>query len=172
VQNLPKNLTEDELRALFSPYGSVIECRVLHSGTARSDSGTGAGALIRMATVDEAAQAIAHLHNQRLAGSVMPLVVRFADSQEQKAKKAARQAKREPQVRYMAQPQHYGMSPPLHEVSSYTSHSSTPHMGSPGYYSPVHGTYAAAVGCGSPLLCAHQSCAAVCGAFLPRAACR
>lgn len=149
AKNLPKNLTEDELRALFSPYGSVIECRVLHSGTARSDSGTGAGALIRMATVDEAAQAIAHLHNQRLAGSVMPLVVRFADSQEQKAKKAARQAKREPQVRYMAQPQHYGMSPPLHEVSSYTSHSSTPHMGSPGYYSPVHAAAAAGGGGGA-----------------------
>lgn len=81
TQNLPKNLTEDELRALFSPYGAVIECRVLHSGTARTDSGTGAGALVRMATVDEAAQAIAHLHNQRLAGSVMPLVVRFADTQ-------------------------------------------------------------------------------------------
>jgi hypothetical protein len=83
VQNLPKNLTEDELRALFSPYGAVIECRVLHSGTARTDSGTGAGALVRMATVDEAAQAIAHLHNQRLQGSVMPLVVRFADTQVQ-----------------------------------------------------------------------------------------
>ncbi len=54
---------------------------MLHSGTARTDSGTGAGALVRMATVDEAAQAIAHLHNQRLAGSVMPLVVRFADTQ-------------------------------------------------------------------------------------------
>lgn len=54
---------------------------MLHSGTARTDSGTGAGALVRMASVDEAAQAIAHLHNQRLAGSVMPLVVRFADTQ-------------------------------------------------------------------------------------------
>lgn len=56
---------------------------MLHSGTARTDSGTGAGALVRMATVDEAAQAIAHLHNQRLQGSVMPLVVRFADTQVQ-----------------------------------------------------------------------------------------
>lgn len=112
---------------------------MLHSGTARSDSGTGAGALVRMATVDEAAEAIAHLHNQRLAGSVMPLVVRFADSQEQKAKKAARQVKRERQVRpYMPQAHSYGMSPPLHEVSSFTSHGSTQHMGSPGYYSPVH----------------------------------
>jgi ELAV like protein 2/3/4 len=82
-QNLPKDLTQDELRALFSPYGAVMECRVLHSGTARSDSGTGAGALVRMASVEEATQAIAHLHNQRLQGSVMPLVVRFADTQVQ-----------------------------------------------------------------------------------------
>ena len=97
-------------------------------------------------TVDEAAQAIAHLHNQRLAGSVMPLVVRFADSQEQKAKKAARQAKRERQVRYMSSG-HYGMSPPLHEVSSFTSHGSTQHMGSPGYYSPVHASGESPSGC-------------------------
>eukprot|EP00879_Flechtneria_rotunda_P002085 GHRR01002265.1.p2 GENE.GHRR01002265.1~~GHRR01002265.1.p2 ORF type:complete len:183 (+),score=46.42 GHRR01002265.1:32-550(+) len=46
-----------------------------------------------MSNVEEAAQAIAHLHNQRLQGSSLPLVVRYADSQEQKAKKAARQHK-------------------------------------------------------------------------------
>jgi len=90
AKNLPHTLSEDELRALFSPYGAVIECRVLHSGAGR-DNNAGAGALIRMSSVEEAAQAIAHLHNQRLAGSALPLVVRYADSQEQKAKKAARQ---------------------------------------------------------------------------------
>jgi hypothetical protein len=63
--------------------------------------------------------------------------------QEQKAKKAARQAKREPQqlTHYPSStpPQTYQghVSTPVHEVSSYASHSSS-HMGSPGYYSPVH----------------------------------
>lgn len=58
--------------------------------------------------------------------------------QEQKAKKAARQAKREPAVRYVPSQTYssYGqMGTPLHEVSSYAS---STHMGSPGYYSPVH----------------------------------
>jgi hypothetical protein len=62
--------------------------------------------------------------------------------QEQKAKKAARQAKREPQqlTRYPSStPQTYQahVSTPAHEVNSYASHTSS-HMGSPGYYSPVH----------------------------------
>lgn len=63
--------------------------------------------------------------------------------QEQKVKKAARQAKREPvpigcTARYVPSQTYssYGhMGTPLHEVSSYAS---STHMGSPGYYSPVH----------------------------------
>jgi len=78
---------------------------VLHSGAGR-DNGAGAGALIRMSSVEEAAQAIAHLHNQRLAGSALPLVVRYADSQEQKAKRTARQH-RQYEQRYGQ----YGMPP-------------------------------------------------------------
>jgi hypothetical protein len=58
-------------------------------------------------------------------------------AQEQKAKKAARQAKREPSLQYAPSQTHsYGPTgAPLHEVSSYAS---STHMGSPGYYSPVH----------------------------------
>ena len=94
-KNLPGTYTEEELRALFKPFGSVMECRVLHSGPGR-DNAQGAGALVRMNSVDEASKAIAHLHNQRLQGTTIPLVVRYADSQEQKAKKAARQHKQAP----------------------------------------------------------------------------
>lgn len=130
AKNLPITLTEEELRALFSPYGSVIECRVLHSGTGRDTAGVGAGALVRMASVEEAAQAIAHLHNQRLAGSVLPLVVRYADSQEQKQKKAQRQQRQQYQ-RYPA-PGSYG-HPPMAPAGPY-HHQHAEHMG---YYSPV-----------------------------------
>lgn len=53
-------------------------------------------------------------------------------------KKAARQAKREPS-RYASSQTGGSYGPmggaPLHEVSSYAS---STHMGSPGYYSPVH----------------------------------
>ncbi len=51
----------------------------------------GSGALVRMGTVEEAMRAVQHLHNQRLPGSAAPLVVRYADSAEQKAKRQARQ---------------------------------------------------------------------------------
>jgi hypothetical protein len=102
---------------------------VLHSGTGRDTAGVGAGALVRMASVEEAAQAIAHLHNQRLAGSVLPLVVRYADSQEQKQKKAQRQQRQQYQ-RYPA-PGSYG-HPPMAPAGPY-HHQHAEHMG---YYSP------------------------------------
>lgn len=184
AKNLPTTLTEDELRALFSPYGSVMECRVLHSGTGRDTAGVGAGALVRMATMEEAAQAIAHLHNQRLAGSVMPLVVRYADSQEQKQKKAQRQ-QRQQYPRYPA-PGSYG-HPAMAAGSPYHHHQHAEHMG---YYSPgAPGAYSSNMSqCGSRVvistsvcktitdkqqhlsdakrcLCPHVTCCASLGAF-------
>lgn len=129
AKNLPTTLTEDELRALFSPYGNVIECRVLHSGVGRDTAGVGAGALVRMASVEEAAQAINHLHNQRLQGSAMPLVVRYADSQEQKQKKAARQSRQ--YDRYAPGYMHAPMGPGGYHPHQHQQHSE--HMG---YYSP------------------------------------
>jgi hypothetical protein len=88
-KNLPCEYTEEDLRVLFAPYGAVIECKLLH----RADSTQGGGALIRMASVREAHATIAGLHNTSLPGAVGPLVVRFADSAEQKAKKAARMSR-------------------------------------------------------------------------------
>ncbi|KIY95478.1 hypothetical protein MNEG_12483, partial [Monoraphidium neglectum] len=85
-KNLPGSYTDDDLRALFAPHGNVIECKLLHRG----DIAQGAGALVRLGSLSEAQRAIAGLHNQRLPGAAAPLVVRYADSAEQKAKKAAR----------------------------------------------------------------------------------
>ncbi|KIY97009.1 hypothetical protein MNEG_10954 [Monoraphidium neglectum] len=72
AKNLPGSYSEDDLRALFAQYGD------------------GAGALVRLGSVADAQRAIAALHNQRLPDSKAPLVVRFADSADHKAKKAAR----------------------------------------------------------------------------------
>lgn len=91
VKNLPPSYSEAELRALFASCGEVVECRLLHKG----DGSQGAGALVRMGTMEEAGDAIAHLHGQRLPGAAAPLVVRYADSPEQKAKKQARQGRQQ-----------------------------------------------------------------------------
>lgn len=86
-KNLPGNFSEEQLRALFGTYGTVVQCKILH----KSETEQGAGALVRMMDVEGATQAITHLHNLRLPGSTMPLIVRYADGVEQKAQKQARQ---------------------------------------------------------------------------------
>ena len=68
------------------------ECRILHRG----DDLRGAGALVRMNNVAAASQAILALHGHypqiQPGGEVssMPLLVRYADSPEEKARKQAR----------------------------------------------------------------------------------
>jgi RNA recognition motif-containing protein len=91
VRQLPGTWTEKELQDLFSPYGTVQECRVLHRG----DDARGAGALVRMSSVAEATEAILALNGQvprSMNGeyNAQPLLVRYADTPEEKARKQAR----------------------------------------------------------------------------------
>ncbi len=72
MQNLPNNWGDMELAQLFAQYGSVLECRVLHNG----DMTRGAGALVRMSTVQQASAAIEALNNVS-NGTGLPLLVRY-----------------------------------------------------------------------------------------------
>ncbi|KAL0025180.1 hypothetical protein WJX77_005036 [Trebouxia sp. C0004] len=87
VRNLPNNWGDMELAQLFAQYGSVLECRVLHNG----DMTRGAGALVRMSTLQQASAAIDALNNVS-NGTGLPLLVRFADTPEEKARKLAKKA--------------------------------------------------------------------------------
>lgn len=77
---------------MFSPFGSVQESRILHRG----DEVRGAGALVRMNNIEAASRAIAalngHMPRSHLGESLanQPLLVRYADSPEEKARKQAR----------------------------------------------------------------------------------
>ena len=76
---------------MFGAYGTVQECRILHRG----EDVRGAGALVRMNNIAAASQAILALNGYmpRTQGgkySTMPLLVRYADSPEEKARKQAR----------------------------------------------------------------------------------
>ena len=80
-----------DLRDIFTPFGAVVECRILNRG----DNSRCAGALVRMHSIAAASQAIVALNGfcpQLSTGdySTMPLLVRFADSPEEKARKQAR----------------------------------------------------------------------------------
>jgi hypothetical protein len=84
------NILQD-LREMFSAYGTVQECRILHRG----EDIRGAGALVRMNNVAAASQAILALNGYLPRSQIgdfssMPLLVRYADSPEEKARKQAR----------------------------------------------------------------------------------
>lgn len=71
LQNLPNDWGDIELTALFAQYGTVLECRMLHNG----DMTRGAGALVRMSTIQQASVTIEALNNVG-NGLGLPLLVR------------------------------------------------------------------------------------------------
>lgn len=87
-KNLPAGFRDNDLRQLFCLFGTVTMCRVLHQG---DSLGQGGAALVRFASAVDARRAVMSLKGHRLPGSVHPLIVRFADSAEIKAKKQAKQ---------------------------------------------------------------------------------
>lgn len=91
VRQMPASWMEQDLREMFSAYGTVQECRILHRG----EDIRGAGALVRMNNVAAASQAILALNGYLPRSQIgdfssMPLLVRYADSPEEKARKQAR----------------------------------------------------------------------------------
>ena len=68
-------MAENDLMRLFSKFGNVIECRLLHASMT-----TSVGALIRFETVDMATLAVNATNGITLVGATTPLTVRFADS--------------------------------------------------------------------------------------------
>lgn len=90
VRNLPPSFTEGDLRRLFGGFGEIIETRLLNAGT--NEMGVrGMGALVRMASVDQAAKAIDSINGRMIAGSSLAIMVRFADTAEDKARRHQRQ---------------------------------------------------------------------------------
>jgi hypothetical protein len=92
-QNLPYRFGDHELRQLFSPFGTVTMCRVLHQG---DTTGQGGAALVRLSSMDDATAAVQALQGHRVLGALHPLIIRFADSAEIKAKKQAKQSTGQP----------------------------------------------------------------------------
>lgn len=74
VRGFAPGSSEDEVRALFAPYGLVISVRVLHHG---DQSGQGGAALVRMGSIDEATRSVMGLNGQRIVHGVSPLLVRW-----------------------------------------------------------------------------------------------
>lgn len=84
VKQVPLSWAEQDVRGYFSKYGTVTSVRVL----VPLPSASSQGAMVRFGTVEDAARAkdAAHMHVPE--GASMPLLVRYADTPDDKARKA------------------------------------------------------------------------------------
>ncbi|XP_064211206.1 CUGBP Elav-like family member 1 isoform X1 [Tribolium castaneum] len=88
VGMLSKKLCENDVRTLFSGYGTIEECTVLRD-TAGNSKGC---AFVTFASKQSALSAIKALHqSQTMEGCSAPLVVKFADTQKEKELKRQQQ---------------------------------------------------------------------------------
>ncbi|XP_015043971.1 CUGBP Elav-like family member 4 isoform X3 [Drosophila miranda] len=81
VGMLSKQQTEDDVRQIFHPFGSIEECTIL-----RGPDGTSKGcAFVKFGTQQEAQSAIANLHgSQTMPGASSSLVVKYADTEKER----------------------------------------------------------------------------------------
>jgi len=96
VKYLPITMTEPELHQLFAPYGNVEETKILIDINTNLSRGVG---FIRFTSVQDAENALA-LDGCMLQGSLRPLAVRYADTDEEKAERKIKAAKKMKQIRY------------------------------------------------------------------------
>ena len=84
IKGLPPGTTDVGLRNVFSPFGTIVDSRVLYPQSAAPS------ALLRYTAVHEAAAAIAAMHNVTPPGATNALQVRYAESQADKARRGTR----------------------------------------------------------------------------------
>lgn len=81
VGMLNKQMSEEDVRRLFEPYGAIEECTILR-GTNGESKGC---AFVKFSTHTEAQTAINHIHgSQTFAGASSSVVVKFADSEKER----------------------------------------------------------------------------------------
>jgi len=86
VSGLPKAMTQQELEALFTPYGRIITSRILCDNITGLSKGVG---FVRFDQRIEAERAIKHLHNTIPEGASEPITVKFANNPSNNAKALA-----------------------------------------------------------------------------------
>lgn len=85
-RGLPPNIPADDVLALFSAFGRILDMKYFAS----TASYKGTGALLRYSCVEDAKGAIVGMNDVQLPGCFQPLLVRFADSPAEKAAKMTR----------------------------------------------------------------------------------
>lgn len=78
VSNLPHDITDTVVTALFSPYGVVTQCKVLPNPKAGEPGASGMGvALVRFRSVEEATQVLVSLNGVTPEGFGQPVAIKY-----------------------------------------------------------------------------------------------
>ncbi|PWA81821.1 RNA-binding protein-defense related 1 [Artemisia annua] len=86
---LPKNVSEGEVSALFSQYGTLKDLQILR-GSQQTSKGC---AFVKYETKDQAVAAIEGLNGKhKMEGSTVPLVVKWADTEKERQARKAQKA--------------------------------------------------------------------------------
>ncbi|XP_019197476.1 PREDICTED: RNA-binding protein BRN1-like isoform X2 [Ipomoea nil] len=89
VGMLPKNVSEAELSALFSQYGTIKDLQIIR-GSQQTSRGC---AFLKYEQKEEAVAAIDALNgNHKMEGSTVPLVVKWADTEKERQARRAQKA--------------------------------------------------------------------------------
>lgn len=149
---LSRTAGEDEIRELFAPFGEIREIYMIRN----ADGSSKCAAFIRYVERDSAIQAIENLHNNLvMEGAGRPLIVKFADTKQQRAQRHMRNVRRQELMTVMgpgaAYPGAYshvmGLTTPNGGPSPYPPH----HMGGPSHHLPQYGSpYTSGPGAGGP----------------------
>lgn len=94
VKGIPLVMSNEQLQQLFSPYGHIADCKILLDPQTQLSRGMG---FIRYSTQQEAENAINALNGQALPGTVKPIIVKFADTEEERHQRRAKQQKKRTQ---------------------------------------------------------------------------
>ncbi|KAK3415610.1 hypothetical protein EUGRSUZ_H01216 [Eucalyptus grandis] len=89
VGMLPKNVSEDEVAAVFSKYGTIKDLHILR-GSQKTSKGC---AFIKYETKEQALAALDALNGKhKMEGSSVPLVVKWADTEKERQARRAQKA--------------------------------------------------------------------------------
>eukprot|EP00299_Pterocystis_sp_00344_P015278 c7619_g1_i3.p1 GENE.c7619_g1_i3~~c7619_g1_i3.p1 ORF type:complete len:679 (+),score=148.55 c7619_g1_i3:145-2037(+) len=91
IKGLPPHFGDVQLKTLFEKYGEIQDSRVLVDLTTGASRGI---AFVRFSDVNEARVAITELNNTQVHGSEKPILVKFADTDDERVQRKQRQVRR------------------------------------------------------------------------------
>ncbi|EGC34067.1 hypothetical protein DICPUDRAFT_80171 [Dictyostelium purpureum] len=139
IKPLPADVTDEQLRKLFEPYGKIVECKVMLDQNGQSKF----AGFVRFFNDSEAASAIDAMNGIKITKDSYPLVVKYADTEQQKVVRKQRKLQTIFQEKIITPPifpQHFLQQTPTQPQPIIDRNDSINHQ-NPGYYNYMDYVY-------------------------------